>query len=342
MQKKIRRSADQLEKAAADAAGAALRAAGVSVQDVSGQQAGDVAFRVELDGRSFTAVVRAVAYCTGARAEELLSHSFTPGGVVPLVVADRITADARIRLADAGWSWVDRRGPLHLRGPGVLVDRDIGRPLGRLGAPPAPITGRSGIAVAYWLCAHPGESLSPTKDAAVLGVAPSTISTTVRRLADAGLVDERGAGAFPELFWELADAWPVERTWLAAAPDPAHHRPADRWSPAWRRTGSAAAAAYGAPIVTAEGGPVELYVPGPVDISIAARRYHAMPPGDGAAVVAVAPARAVAAVIGEDRPPIIDGWPAAPLLAVALDLAQDRGRGRQILDEWDAPDAVWR
>lgn len=334
-----RRPPGQLLDAALDAAGAAFRAEALDVREVPGARA--PLLHVNLDGRAFDVAVHAVAYCTGTRATELIAGAALPAGAVPLVVADRITADARDRLTEAGWSWVDRRGPFYLRGPGVRV-RGTGPPERPTETRATPITGRSGIAVAYWLCAHPGESLSPTKNRGALALAPSTISTAVRRLADAGLIDEHGAGAFPELFWELVGAWRVERTWLAAAPDPASHRQADPWSSTWRRTGSAAAAAYGAPVVTAEGGPVELYVPGPVDVTIAARRYHAVPPGQDAAVVAVAPARAVAAGVGDDPAPVVDGWPAAPRLAVALDLAQDRARGRQILDEWDAPDAVWR
>lgn len=40
--------------------------------------------------------------------------------------------------------------------------------------------------------------------------------------------------------------------------------------------------------------------------------------------------------------PVLDGWAVAPKLAVALDLAQDRARGRETLTGWDDPDAVWR
>jgi hypothetical protein len=36
---------------------------------------------------------------------------------------------------------------------------------------------------------------------------------------------------------------------------------------------------------------------------------------------------------GDDVVLMIGGWPAAPLLAVALDLAQDKSRGREILEE---------
>lgn len=205
-----------------------------------------------------------------------------------------------------------------------------------------PITGRSGLTVAYWLCAHPGASLSPTRNKGELRLAPSTISTTVRRLAEAGLVDDDGTGVFPELFWELASVWQPERTWLIDAPHHSFYRPADLRADTWRRTGTTAAAAYGAPVVTAEGGPLELYVPGPVVVSVAVRRHGAAQPGAGAAALAVAPVHAIVVGPGDDAVPVIGGWPAAPLLAVALDLAQDRARGRQILDEWSVRDAVWR
>jgi hypothetical protein len=38
---------------------------------------------------------------------------------------------------------------------------------------------------------------------------------------------------------------------------------------------------------------------------------------------------------------IVGGWPAAPTLAVALDVAQDQARGREILEGWRVPRAVW-
>jgi len=36
----------------------------------------------------------------------------------------------------------------------------------------------------------------------------------------------------------------------------------------------------------------------------------------------------------DDEIPTIEGWPAAPLVAVALDVAQNEGREREILEEW--------
>ena len=201
---RTRRATESLVTSATDAAAEAIRSAGLAVK-VEGP--GKLAFSI--DGTKQRIAVEQVAYCTGQRARELLRRSGTP-----LVVADRITAEARLVLSDAGWSWLDRRGHLHLRARGIRIDVDVAT--GAMSVPsvdagPA-IAGRSGLTVAYWLCSHPADSLSPTKNAPQLGLAPSTISTTVRRLGDAGLVEERGTGVFPELFWELAASWLLERT----------------------------------------------------------------------------------------------------------------------------------
>ncbi|MGH9918663.1 MAG: hypothetical protein ACRD6W_07335, partial [Nitrososphaerales archaeon] len=245
-------------------------------------------------------------------------------------------------LSDAGWSWFDRRGRLHVRAPGVRIDIEVASDLQVLEAAPPDrvITGRSGLTIAYWLCQHRGASLSPTKSSQSLALAPSTVSMTVHRLAAAGLVDDSGAAVLPELFWELASAWHPEQTWLLGVPEPLGRRSPDEHAPGWRRTGTSAALAYGAPIVATAGEPVELYVVGPVEVSIAVREYGAAKPGQGLATIAVPP---VSAVVAPDRwLPLVGGWPAAPKLTVALDLAQDRARGREVLESWSTSDAVWR
>lgn len=305
----------------------------------------DTVLDVLVDDRPLTVGVEVKAYCTGAAARQAIAAHRGPGaGWLPLLVADRITTEARELLTAAGWSWLDRRGRLHLRGPAIRVDTDVPALGASTSAQAGPaISGRGGITVAYSLLAHPDRSLSPNRDAPTLRLAPSTISIAVRRLADAGLVDDQRRAIVPELFWELAAAWRADRTWLVVPPDPQRHRPPDPWAPTWRRTGSIAAAAWGAPVVTVPTGPVELYVRGQVEVSIAQRRYGAAEPGAGAAVLVVAPAAPVVAAVGDDHGiPILDGWPAAPKLAVALDLAQDRTRGREILADWADDDAVWR
>ena len=281
---------------AIDSAVAAFDSLAILITDPAVSDHSPAALQVLVDGRPLTFPVTTMAYCTGQRARQLVAEYEPMKGVLPLVVADKITMDARAILTTSGWSWLDRRGRLHLRGPGVRVDTDVPNQLTKTQfSVTQPISGRGGITVAYWLCAHPDRSLSPNRSAAELGLAPSTISNAVRRLIDAGVADENGNGLFPELFWELAGVWRTERRWLASAPDPSVERSPDRGAPAWRRSGSAAAIAYGAPIVTTGGEPLELYVPGPVNLSIAVRRHGAAEPGTGPAVITVAPTRAVTA-----------------------------------------------
>lgn len=303
----------------------------------------DVAAMV--DGRFLMLDLVAVSYCTGRRAAELVAQrSRLPVGRLPALVANKITSDARSVLSEAGWSWLDRRGRLHLRGPGVLVEVDVPTEQEAKGAhsPANLIAGRSGLAVAYWLCAHPSGRLSPTGDRHELALAPSSISTVVGRLRGAGLVHAEGTGIFPELFWELAEVWESPRTWLAGVPDPAGHSGPDPESGSWRRTGTEVAAALGAPVVTGGDGPVDLYVGGPVEVSIAVRRHGVAQPGTGVASLRVAPVRAVVTSPLDSEVADVGGWLPAPRLAVALDLAQDRARGREILDDWSPPDAVWQ
>lgn len=342
---RVRRSPSDLTKDALGALRVALEDADITVGgEGPGPWSFDAAVDILVDDRPFTVAVEVKAYCTGSTAREAINRLGPPQlGMVPMVVAERITSEAKQLLSEAGWSWLDRRGRLHLRGPAVRVDVDVPTSGGVEAPPPGPaIAGRSGLTVAYWLLDHPQEALSPTGHAPELRLAPSTISTSVRRLAETGLLDDDRRALVPELFWELAASWRAERSWVAAEPDPSRHRSPDPEAPTWRRGGSAAAAAWSAPIVTSEGGPLELYVPGPVEVSIAQRRYGASEPGSGAAVLTVAPASPVVAGTAARVVPHVGGWPAAPKLAVALDLAQDQARGRQILEEWNDVDAVWR
>lgn len=290
-----------------------------------------------LDDRQLTVGLVPVSYCTAQWVAPAVAKR--DPATAYLVVADRITADARELLTAAGWSWLDRRGRLHLWGPGIRVDVDIAPEVPAPSPRTRPVSGRAGLTVAYWLCSYPGRHLSPTGSRRELRLAPSTISMTVRRLAEAGLVDDDGAGVLPELFWELADVWRPAWTWLIEKPDPPSRSSEDG---AWRMTGTPAAAALGAPVVSTESQPSQLYVVGPVEVSIAARAHGLTKPGLGTAAVAVAPTSLVTAgsAIGGGSPEV-DGWPVAPKLAVALDLAQDRGRGREVLSDWEAGRGTW-
>ncbi len=304
---------------------AALTATGLGIE-----RAGKRALLVRLDDACVELDVVPVAYATRARADELVEEA-GQGGHVPVLVADRITADAKDRLTEAGWGWLDRRGHLRLRSPGLLIDTDVPAATREGRTPDQPIRGRAGIAIAYRLLTHPTEPVSATRSG--LGFAPSTISEALTRLRVAGLVDDDGLAVTPELFWALAERWAPDRTWLAEAPEPGVSDTEE-----WCVTGTVAAAELGAPAVSTGVTP-DLYVPGPVVVTIAARRYGVVrDPGVAAASIAVAP---TSAVTDETRMPVRQRWPLAHPVAVALDLAQDRARGREILGDWSPPERVW-
>lgn len=308
--------------AAQDAVRVALGALGLEV-DIASLE-GRPAVRLTWDGRTLTVPVTHASQVTGARARELVKAAQG----TELVVADRITADARALLNAAGWSWLDLRGHLRLRGGGLFIDTAVEAVVSRT-APrvQSPLRGKAGTGVAFWLCAHPDQALSPTGHSTELGFAASTLSTATAALAEAGLVDGDRRAVLPELFWELARAWRPQWTWLAARPERDER---------WALTGDRAAASAGAPLVSAGEGPLELFVPDAMSVTLAARRYGVAPPGTGAAAVAVAPVRQV--LTGDRR---LDGWRTAPDLAVALGLAGDPARGREILQDWPGQGHVW-
>jgi len=341
MARKRTRADDMLGLAVEDLA-TALADAGVGIV-----RAGKRSLTVRFDNTEFEIDVVPAAYATAPRVDALID-SAPEGGRVPLLVADRITVDARDRLSDWGWSWFDRRGHLRLRSPGVLIDTDVTASARSTATHDEPIRGRAGLSIAYRLLTHPTEAISPTRSG--LGFAPSTVSEALDRIRTAGLVDSEGLPVIPELFWVLAERWNPERTWLASAPDPT-----DPAASEWCVSGTAAAAALGAPVVSTTSVP-DLYVPGPVAVTIAARRFGvARDATVAAASIAVAPVAEVTEVIEvtevtevtevieviDDRRPAGAGWPLAHPVAVALDLAQDRSRGREILDDWSPPERVW-
>jgi len=330
-----RTSSAALADLAKDAVAAALKGIAITYEPATNPTA-DLIVRV--DDREVLIDIKATAYATPERVHALVRHS-PPGSAIRLLVADHITEAARQELSAAGWSWLDRRGHLYLRAAGVIIDRDV-EPLARpsVTAPAQPIAGRAGIAVAYLLLLAPNEPQPVRASAPGLGFSPASISTVRTALRAAGLLERNDLPVVPELFWALADVWHSERTWLANEPKPGdtHTNVRDLEGSGWCLTGTAAAAEWGAPVV-APHPVVDLFVPGPVIITIARREYGTArnAPADAAASIAVAPA---SAITSHRLPPRRHaGWPLAHPLAVALDLAQDRGRGREILADWTPP-----
>lgn len=266
--------------------------------------------------------------------------------ITKVLVANRITADARRYLRNTDWGWLDLRGHMHLAAPGLFVDADI-----ETTQPPAhrtldPFSGKSGLEVAADLLLNPHKPVGVRSIAKRIGRSPSTVSDVVGRLREAHLIDDDLMAVVPDLFWSLVPAWrPVS---LDVASLPGDDRALlntlkvgqdNDSGPGWALTDTPAALIYGAPIALRRDYPPVLYVP---DDATLRRAVQALGPAatssSRSATLRAAPIRAVSTQRVTDYPQ--SSWPLAHPLFVALDLAQDPARGQQILSEWTPP-ARW-
>jgi hypothetical protein len=263
------------------------------------------------------------------------------GDSVSVLVADRITEDARRTLQRAGWGWLDLRGHLHIAGHGLFIDSDV-PPAQPLTSHPNPLAGDVGIEVASLLLLHPEERMSVRNGARMLKRAPSSVSDALKAFREAGLADESRRPAVPDLFWELAGRWKSAQADVASPPLPGKgavnaalklglEDPVDATT-GWALTDTTAAARYGAPVSARADHPPDFFVP---DQAILRRAVKLLGTADDpdrrGARLKVAPV----AMICANRLQIDDEtWPMAQPLFVALDLAQDHGRGREILAGW--------
>jgi len=266
-----------------------------------------------------------------------------------LVVADQISADAKEYLASVpSWGWLDRRSELRLRhGSGELEIRlspaaEDSQPGGVTLAAPAsdgPIRGRAGISyAAALLLQEPAGPPSIRSVARRVGMAASSVSDAAGLLRDAGLVLPSGEPALPDLFWALAAVWrPLRATPVAAVPEPGDF---ERQSPnlddllaeGWAQGGDQAALAWGAPMFTL-GTRSWIWVPDQVTARRSERALGTATWEDHAAVIVVPPTP-LACMDRQDAPSGTLAWPTLHPLYLALDLAQDRARGHEILEGW--------
>jgi DNA-binding transcriptional ArsR family regulator len=284
---------------------------------------------------------------TDEAARRLLAESAGPQGPVLVVVGDRVTEAARRLLTQDRSGYYDLRGRLALRSPGVVIDAEVAPLSGRLDRS-SPLSGAVGLEVATALLMTPAAGTTVRELARRLGRSVSTVSEVLAALRRAGLVDGRHRVEGTELFWQVVDRWPAERTYLARLPgsgqDDADAEPlrlglADpENTTGWALTDSVAATVYGAPLAVRAGQPLDFYVPDQVTARRAAVLLGAAPVRSQAqCAIRVAP---VPAACGQrsDLLPNPFGWPLAHPVFVALDLAQDAGRGREILSAWTPPE----
>ncbi len=329
----------------------ALTSLGHHVVDAPKGTAGDLV--VTVDGIEVVVDIEAASVVNPATVERLLAaaagHETTRTHVV---VGDLITGPAREALRDKGWGWLDRRGHVVLRAKGVHIDADISTDQRQTaGPPPKPISGTAAVSWAVALLMSPENPPSMREIARRVSLSHSAIVTASKRLRDASLVRSDGRPLIPELFWALADAWHPTPVGLVEMP------PRDGTStyaalgvnlldsgPGWAVAGTVGAAAWGAPLAIGTTYPPDFYVP-----SAAALRQATLRLGEAsrfeerACTVAMAPTPLLCAERYDRDRNAWGGWKFAHGIFAALDLAQDRARGAEVLTGWDPQDftRVW-
>lgn len=287
------------------------------------------------------------ALVTDSVAEQTLRRHAPPVGAL-LIVADRVTETARRILTTRQAGYYDLRGRLALRADGVVIDAEV-EPLQKRSQRTSALSGKAGLEVASAVLMQPQRGTAVRELARQLGRSASTVSEVLSMLRREELVDAKNAVTDSRLFWRVADRWATPRTYLAQLPSPGEVPLSQalrlglvevEHEPGWALTDSAAAAAYGAPLAFRSGQVLDFYVP---DQAIQHRATTLLGaadrPSQARATVRIAPVPAVVKRrVDLDTNPM--EWPLAHPLFVALDLAQDVGRGREILDAW-TPDERW-
>jgi hypothetical protein len=328
----------------------AIRSLGHQATEAPADGDGDLV--VTVDGIDVPVDIEAAAVVNPETVDRLVTSSPKRKAVAHVVVGDLITGPARAALRDAGWGWLDRRGHVVLRAKGVHIDADVPTDDRQMaGAPPRPISGSAGISWAAALLMAPQDPPSMRAVARRVSLSHSAIVAAAKRLREASLVRADQRPLIPELFWALADEWHPRHVALAELPprgDAGNYRALgvnlDVPGPGWAVAGTVGAAAWGAPMAIGSAYPPDFYVPSEAEMRQATLRLgEAKRFEERACTVAIAPTPLVCSERVDRASDEWDNWRFTHGLFAALDLAQDRARGTEILADWQPNDLtrVW-
>ncbi len=266
-----------------------------------------------------------------------------------IVVADRIAADAKQSMREAGVNYFDRRGELRIVSPPLFIDMLVESALPPAGGRRGSLDSQVAKEVAIACLLTPDQPHGVRQIARYIDRVPSAASSAMAGLRDDGLLTSAGEAMVPDLFHTLLTVWRRRAVLLATLPDTGAREakrlglgldePED--STGWALTDTRAAASWGIPIVAAGDYPPDFYVPSESALR-AARSYlgEATNPASRACTVAVAPVR-FACLRRVDHSRLTgEQWPVANHIVVALDIAQDQARGLEALDQWKAEGIV--
>lgn len=123
-----------------------------------------------------------------------LVTQLTKPGHVPMVVAERLTASARTALEDAGCSYADGTGTVHLETPGFLLHIESARrSAGGMIAPPRGL-GAVAVRVVQTLLTEPGREWAVVDLVEASGASAGEAHNVLQRLETEGLVRTAGTG----------------------------------------------------------------------------------------------------------------------------------------------------
>ena len=344
-----RKTSAEVEREGIDSLIAALGGLGVSVDVVSPEVLiAAVSPDAVLDVAGHRLDVEVKSVVTAAHGEQLARTV----GLDPrlVVVADRIASDAKQAFRKAGINYFDRRGELRIVEPPVVIDTVV-----ESEAPSGPRASGSlnsevarEVAIACLLT--PDQPHGVRETARYVNRAPSAVSTAMAGLREVGLLTTSGEAMVPDLFLELMGMWRRRAVPLATLPDISTRnamrfrlgldQPEDTMG--WALTDTLAAASWGMPVVARGDHPFDFYVPTESELR-AARSIlgDATDPAARACTVAVAPVRLACLRRVDHSRTTGERWPVANHVVVALDIAQDRARGLEILDQWK-PEGIVR
>lgn len=301
---------------------------------------------VEIAGQRFDVEVKAVVTAEQGRRLAAGARRGTP----VLLVADRIAGDAKRTLREAGVNYLDRRGEMRVMAPPLILDTVVESTLSGMGGFRNSLDSQVAKEVAICCLLTPDESHGVRQTARLINRAPSAVSSAMTGLREDGLLTAAGEPLIPDLFHELTTVWKRRAVALAALPstdaqdaqrlglgldEPEH-------TLGWALTDTRAAASWGMPILARGDYPPDFYVPS--DSVVRAARLllgDADDPVARACAVAVAPVRLVCLRRLDHSRTSQERWPVANHIVVALDIAQDRARGLEALQQWK-PEGIAR
>lgn len=312
---------------------------------------------LEAAGHRVLVQLRSMPAATPASVSRLMDEGnrAARSGALIVLVADRVPELAREELRRHGWGWLDLRGHLHIAGQGVFIDADVPPARERTQRADA-FSGTAGLEITCSLLLRPDVRHGVRDLARDLRRSPSTVSEVLAALRKQDLISSDGLPVLPDLFWATADAWHPPAAPLADLPRPGAGPVNSALQlgfediaaqTGWALTDTMAAAAYGAPIGARSDHPPDFYVPTQEVLRRAVRLLGV--PSDAAhrrAAVRVAPVPVICRQrvdpTNQDADPdgwgtVSEHWPLASPLFVALDLARDPGRGREVLEAWQPP-----